>query len=346
MAVLDLQRRSLQIGRIRTGVQVPIGTKGKTRPEKLTTFRFTSGAEHAIEAVAALYGGDAKPWKNGSRNEWEVITKAAAVGITVPAREAVVSTWYELWTRGGCQRRCDSQIERKSGSPCQCPHADDPEDAEAVEKAALERAMLAKTGKACSLVTRINVSIPDLPGIGVWRLDTGSFYAAGETIDQATLLEMARAHRVALPAMLRLEQRQTVTEGETRNYAVPVIDVLTTARAIVTGQLAQGGVAAGLPPAPGEQPRAITAGTPAAAPEQPASTPQAPPRQAPRTGQQIADDAANATTRGDIERLASEAKELKVGDDLVCTDTDRELYEELHAYLQVQWKALPAGDGK
>jgi hypothetical protein len=345
MPVLDLQRRSLQIGRIRTGIQVPTGSKGKTRPEKLTTFRFTSGAQHAIEAVAALYGGDTKPWKNGSRNEWEVITKVANVGITVPAREAVVSTWYELWTRGGCQRRCDSQIERKSGGPCQCPHADDPDDAEAVERAALERAMLAKSGKACSLVTRINVSIPDLPGIGVWRLDTGSFYAAGETIDQATLLEMARAHRVALPAMLRLEQRQTVTEGETRNYAVPVIDVLTTARAIVTGQLAQGGAVNALPPMPGEQPRAITAGTTATAPEQPASTPR-PAAAAPRTAQQIADDAAQATTRGDIERVANEAKELQVGDDLVCTDTDRELYEELHAYLQVQWKALPAGDGK
>ena len=88
MAVLDLQRRSLQISRIRTGIQVPTGSKGKTRPEKLTTFRFTSGANHAIEAVSALYGGEVRPWKNGSRNEWEVITKVAAVGITVPAREA------------------------------------------------------------------------------------------------------------------------------------------------------------------------------------------------------------------------------------------------------------------
>ena len=252
-----------------------------------------------------------------------------------------------MWTRGGCQRRCDSQIERKSGGPCLCPHADDPDDAEAVERAALERAALAKTGKACSLITRINVSIPDLPGIGVWRLDTGSFYAAGEMIDQATLLEMARAHGVALPAMLRLEQRQDVLEGQTRSSASPVIDVLTTARAIVTGQRPRGRdcrVAA----APGEQPRAITAGVPAAAPEQPAATAPQPPPKAPRTAQQIADDAAQATTRGDIELLAAEAKELQAEDDLVCTGagTDRELYEELHGYLTAQWKALPAGEGQ
>ena len=345
MAVLDLQRRSQQIGRIRTGIQEQ-ASNGRMRPAKLDRLRFTSPSRTAIESVAALYGGEAQPWKNGHRDEWEVITGTAEIGITVPPRDAVITHWYELWGRGGCQRRCDSQREQISGGPCLCPHAGDPRDPEAVERAALERADLAKQGKACHLITRINVMIPDLPGLGVWRLDTGSFYAAGETIDQASLMEMARDRGVFLPAILRLEQRQRVAGGETRNYAVPVIDVLATARQIVTGQLEGQGLAAQLPPAPGEQPKAIESGQPA--PEKSIPVP----RQAsgrsrkPRTAQDVADDAASATTREEIEALSGEMKRLEWEQDYVYPDLNPDgVHDELQNILRDKWRKLPAGGG-
>jgi hypothetical protein len=346
MAVLDLQRRSQQIGRIRTGIQVQISNGGRGRPAKLDTLRFTSGSKFAVEAVSILYGGDVRPWKNGSRNEWEVITKVSEIGITVPPRDAVISQFYEMWSKGGCQRRCDSRQEQKSNGPCLCPHADNPGDPVQVELAALERAELAKTGKACKLVTRISVMIPDLPGLGVWRLDTGSFYAAGEIIDQAALMEMARAHDVGLPAMLRLEQRQSVSNGETKTYAVPVIDVLVTARAIMTGQLAAGGAAAQLPPAPGESPRAITAGTTQGAAEPAKSA--TPPATAPMTAQQFADAAPLAATRDEVNVLVTQATEARVLEDQVCTKVDgQETWEELVEVLRARYRELsPAREAK
>ena len=102
MALLDIQRRGQQLGRIRIGQQVPASTPGKMRPAKLDTFRFTTQSRHAADAIAELYGGTVQDWNN----EFEVITGQSAIGVTVPPRDQVVSQWYELWNKGGCLRRC------------------------------------------------------------------------------------------------------------------------------------------------------------------------------------------------------------------------------------------------
>ena len=54
MALLDLQRRGQQIGRLRIGQQVQ-AANGKMRPSRLDTFRFTTGSHASAEAIAALY---------------------------------------------------------------------------------------------------------------------------------------------------------------------------------------------------------------------------------------------------------------------------------------------------
>ena len=230
MAVLDLQRKGQQIGRIRIGQQVAVirdgKDTGKTRPSKLSTFRFTTGSRVSAEAISALYGGDVRQW--GS--EWEVVTAQSAIGVTVPPRDEVVSQWYEMWNKGGAVRRCDSQTEQISGGPCLCPHAEDPSNSTQADDAARKRAALAKLNppQACKLVTRINVMIPDLPGLGVFRLDTGSYYAAVEIGDSAELMQMARDKGVFLPAILRIDQRRRVAGGQTKTYPVIVLEALTT----------------------------------------------------------------------------------------------------------------------
>jgi hypothetical protein len=339
--VLDVQRRSLQLGRIRIGEQVDTGKTRKdgskiTRPAKLAAFRLTSGSADIIHQAAEVLGGEARPWQNGNRREWEVYTGTDRLSVSVPPRDSVITQSYELWKRGaGCIRRCNSQVQR-NGEECACPHAADPSDLDEVVKKALERAELAKRGEACHLVTRLNVRIPDLLGWGVWRLDTGSVYAAGEMVDQAEILEMARDANVALPALVRIEQRTSITNGETRHYPVPVLDLLTTARALFSGELAAGGTMAQLPPAPGErvQPRAITGGQPANGSHVPA------PRQAPRTAQDIADGAATATTPEQVAALIAEAEELRCADDYVCTNRETDLHEELGGYLLERQKEL------
>lgn len=332
MPLLDVQRRGQQLGRLRIGHLVP-AKDGKMRPGRLDTFRFTTRSRHSADAIADLYGGTVQNWNN----QFEVITKHNSIGVTIPPRDQIVSQWYEMWSKGGNLRRCDSRLEQKSGGPCLCPHADDPGDYDLVEAAAKERARLAKMNppRACKTMTRISVMIPDLPGLGVFRLDTGSYYAAVEIGDAAAVMQAARDLDIYLPAVLRIDQREKVADGRTTPYPVPVLEVLVTLRQIVSGALVSGGIAAQLPPAPGQQMRALTSGRPApAAPTPPAQAASVEPS---LTSQAIADLAVAATTRAEIEELAKKAADCP-DEDLVEIGDDT--YEELGPFLRTRWRAL------
>lgn len=342
MAVIDIQRRGQQIGRLRIGQQVAIikdgRDTGKTRPAKLDCFRFTTGSRMTAFAIAELYGGEVREWGK----EFEVITGQSVIGVTVPPRDEVVSQWYEMWSAGGCQRRCDSQREQISNGPCLCPHADDPSDTEAVAEAALERADLAKANppQACKLITRIAVMIPDLPGLGVFRLDTSSYYAAVEIGDSAALMQMARDRGVFLPAMLRIEQRKRVAGGQTKNYPVPVLEVLATFRSLATGAIESAGILGQLPPAPGETRLAIAAApAPAPAGQRPAPAVRA---DRPPTAQDIADAAAEAATLAELTPLKAQSNEHRLGEDMICPPGSGDLYEELDSYLHGRREELSA----
>lgn len=67
--------------------------------------------------------------------------------------------------------------------------------------------------------------LPDLPGIGSWMLSSTGWNAAAELAGAADLLQRASAQGVLIPARLRLEQRTSVKAGQTRKFAVPVIDI-------------------------------------------------------------------------------------------------------------------------
>lgn len=343
MSVLDLQRRGQQIGRIRIGQQIATD-KGKMRPARLDTFRFTTQSRPTADAVASLYGGTVREWNS----EWEVITGKSAIGVTVPPRDQVVSQFYEMWNKGGCIRRCDSQTEQISGGPCLCPHAEDPSDEDEVSRKALERSALASKSppEACKIQTRISVMIPDLPGLGVFRLDTGSYYAAVEIGDAAALMEMARDRGVFLPAVLRIEQRSRVAGGQTKKYPVPVLEVLATFRQIASGELEAAGITAQLPPAPAEAPKAIAA-APATAPAQaareaPAAAQEEAAADPDDRAQQIADLALLAQTRTDITKLGERATAEGLEEVMVCTDHDTDEWEALRPFLLARWHRLPA----
>ena len=343
MTVLDLQRRGQQIGRIRIGEQVPTGETHKDgtpkmRPVKLATFRFTTASRVAADAIAALYGGEVRTW----RGQFEVITSQSEIGVTVPPRDAVISQRYEMWNKGGCVRRCDSQSDQISGGPCKCPHADNPGDEQAVAEAALRRADMAKRNppQACKLVTRISVMIPDLPGLGVFRLDSGSYYAATEIGDAAMLMQAARDRGVMLPAILRIDQRQRVAGGRTTSYPVPVLEVLATFRQIASGQLEAGGITAQLPPPPGEPPKAITAG-PASPEATPGPLADDPEEAKQKRAQEIAEEIASAgITAPRFRALGAEARENGLMGLYVCTDRKADHWQELEDRMTARWEEL------
>jgi hypothetical protein len=117
--ILDLQQAWTELGRIRTGVQVEFTKNGQTksRPEKLDTFRLTSRHRPLIEAAVEAYGSaEIRPWGD----QWEVITPAKAFDILVPPGQTLTQ-WNELWSGGGCLRRCDGVTNQIDQSPCACP---------------------------------------------------------------------------------------------------------------------------------------------------------------------------------------------------------------------------------
>jgi hypothetical protein len=107
MAILSLQRRLAEVGRIRLGKQVETKRGGK-RPAALDTFRLTSADRARIDEAAKLYGGTVTKWEapSGIPN-WEVVTQADKLPVVVPPSAMAFSQHYELWSAGGCQRRCD-----------------------------------------------------------------------------------------------------------------------------------------------------------------------------------------------------------------------------------------------
>jgi hypothetical protein len=343
MPLLDIQRKGQQIGRIRMGEKVDTGKTYKDgsaiyRPGRLATWRFTTGSKLAAVAIADLLGGQVKQWE---KNQLEVITDRSELAVVVPPRDQVISQWYEMWSKGGCARRCDSVTEKLSNKPCLCPQPEDPTDPDDVERTAIRRAELAADGKACSAITRLNVMIPDLPGLGVWRLDTKSHYAAAELGDSADLLEMARDHGVFLPAILRIDHRERVANGKTKKFPVPVLEVTATFRQIASGELTSGGVVAQLPPAPVPVRQAIAAGpaVKAQAAKAAAAVEAGPP---PPDAPQIAERAKTATSRAQINAYAAMAKELMVAEDHV--EVADGVYDELKVLLNARWAELPADE--
>src|SRR3990167_10361323 len=117
----------MQLGRVRVGEK---GTKGE--PKRLDTFRFTSASKQLLDAVAARYGGKVTAWE-GAPDEgyFQVTTEATELDIVLPPvfsdadgqPTVPYSSWFEQWSAGGCQRRCDGQTEMLTGKPCLCADA-------------------------------------------------------------------------------------------------------------------------------------------------------------------------------------------------------------------------------
>jgi hypothetical protein len=234
--LIDQQRRLREIGRIRLGEQVPTNN-GKTRPKKLTKFRLTSRDQRIIEAVAQAYGGEVKPWTAPDGQQFEVFTDAAEMPVVVPPGEMAFSQWMELWSAGGCQRRCDGVTEVIRDQGCVCDPA----------------------ARECSTTTRLNVMLPEVPGFGLWRLETHGYYAAVELNGVVELCRQASAAGHLLPARLRLEQRQVKRfkpDGtpQTLKFAVPCLDLDVSVSALgalnAGGQVPFGELAADVPALP------------------------------------------------------------------------------------------------
>ncbi|MEV7770464.1 hypothetical protein [Kitasatospora sp. NPDC086791] len=227
--ILTMQRQARELGRLRSG------WNNGTRPIKSDTWIVTSHAPHYLEAAAGLWGGKVEKWQplGGGPAQWRVITKATSIDAILPPGDPL-SQANELWSKGGCARRCDGVTEQLSDRPCLClaQHGE----------AWFER----KKGTVCAPTTRLNVMLPDLPDLGVWRMETHGYYAANEIAGQIDMLLSATGGKALVPVSLRIEPRRRVANGETKNFPVIVVEVRgMTARQALAGEVPKIEVEAG-----------------------------------------------------------------------------------------------------
>lgn len=213
MPIIDLQRRVAEVGRIRLGEQAEYKDSRtgelKTRPRALGRFRFTSPKEALIQQLAEAYGGEVRNWQAQSGPQFEVITEAKEIDVVLIPAEIGFTQWLELWDATGCLRRCDGLTEVRGDAPQPC---------------ICER----ESNRICRETTRLSVLLPVSPDFGTWRLETNSYYAAGEmrtAIELALGIAARRGDHFAYGS-LRVEDRVTRRPGEKpHRFPVPVLDV-------------------------------------------------------------------------------------------------------------------------
>lgn len=223
--ILTLQRQARELGRLRTGYTDTSGAK--SRPVRSNTWILTSHSEDYIRAAAIEFGGTVEKWQplGSGAAQWRVITEQVAIDAIMPPGDPLSQT-NEMWSGGGCQRRCDGITEQLSDSPCLClaQHGD----------AWHER----PKGTVCAATTRLNVILPDMPDVGIYRVETHSFYAANEIAATVDLIRNATGGNAAVPIRLRIEQRQRVANGQTKKFPVVVVELRgATAGQILGGQI-------------------------------------------------------------------------------------------------------------
>ena len=250
-----VQKKLTELGRIRIGDRVPSASGKSTRPHKLLQFRLTSPNRSLLQFAAASYGGNVRPWESesaprdehGRPTQYELYTAVNAMDVLIPTMSAL-SLNYELWSASGCQRRCTGEVithcplnERLIDTVCCCPEDDQ------------ERQALATQGKACARILRLNVLLPDLPGMGTWRLETKGYYATAELLGTLDMLRLGGQEHQIIEAVLRLEQRSVKRPGNgqgtgTLTFAVPVLWPKWSPRQLLASAAQHGHVLMSAPP--------------------------------------------------------------------------------------------------
>lgn len=182
-------------GRIRFGIK-KLTKAGKEYPSKIDTMRFTTHDQAALEQLATVVGGKVVAWTKGPRaGEYELISKTTSLRIALPTNVECLSQWYEKWTAGGCERRCDG-VRFETSRPT-------PDGAEVTEVPCV---CAANNVLECEATTRMTVLIRDAPFGGGWRFDTKSKIAREQLPEMVGLIKAMQAGGGVVPALLILKE--------------------------------------------------------------------------------------------------------------------------------------------
>lgn len=204
--IIERQRALTIIGEIRTGDEMRENPRtGKPLVgKKLETFRLTSQHRELIQAAAEKWGGEVKPWESPRGPAWQVVTQKSSIPCAILLGYSL-DLIYEKWEGATkCVHRCDGVRDEVTGLACPC-------NASGVDE--------------CDIITRLTVILPGLGTTLGWRLRSGGENAARELGGAMELAEGIAAGRSFVPAILRLSQRRSVSDGEVYRYVVPTLDL-------------------------------------------------------------------------------------------------------------------------
>ena len=210
---MTMKRQAAELGRIRTGYSRPHQDPNRRPvPVKSKTFILTSHRRDYIAAAAELYGGRVEQWTPQGQPvaQWRVITEATELRAILPAGDPLDQS-YEMWSGGGCSRRCDGVTERMSGRECLCLAQYGEEWHER------------KADEVCRPTSRVGVFLPDLPDLGVWRLETKSYYAADALAGGLDAVLQATGGQGMMPVRMWIEQRKAIRGGKTKQFQVVMV---------------------------------------------------------------------------------------------------------------------------
>lgn len=223
----NLDRRAPEAGRIRLGIKTGRAMKS------IDTFRFTSPYQDLIEALASKYGGNVSPWSDERariKDQWEVVTTATEIPVYLPANG--LSTWYEKWSGGGCERRCD-------GVACEIVQMQG-DNASLVKTSCI---CVSKGVRECQPYTRLNVVLPELAFRGTWRLETKGWNALHELPGMFDMIRSLDESGRMVQAYLGVEKRSDKQGGRTRHYVVPKLTVGQSPQELQSGEASVAAIA-------------------------------------------------------------------------------------------------------
>jgi hypothetical protein len=214
--VSEIALRMPSQGRIRTGVKGPKG-----EPRALDTFRLSSNDREAIEQIASLYGGTPKAWPQApTADQWQVTTTAKELPIALPPDPLGGTPCYELWSRGGLQRRCD-------GVTCALPEATD-DGATIGEQPCI---CVRNDALECKPIVRLAVILREVRFGGTWMIECKGWNGFHELPGMVDIIQSVQ-DRGIVRAVLALEKRQTKVMGRTKNFVVPTLRLADSADAL------------------------------------------------------------------------------------------------------------------
>ena len=203
------------LGRIRAGDR-----SGKSKaPKRLERFRLTSDNKPRLEYAKSLgWGNEVVEWPDAPEGrQWQLYCSVDSLTVVVP-QAAAFSQYDEIWSGAECIYRCDGTRVVKIQ-----PHKDYPSFGEPDGICEGMACVCEEFEGRVPTVTRISLFLPELPGIGVWRLDTRGFYAGGELQGITQMLEEASRRGMYIEADLAISQRKRRSAGQSRIFPVPTL---------------------------------------------------------------------------------------------------------------------------